>query len=82
MPGIGQGHAFSRQFGPEAIQRHSIQPLPERDGFDYTQEIWRLFSAVTKSRFQICLVHSLDQVWKEFLDQGESLLNLEHNYIP
>ncbi len=33
-------------------------------------------------RFQVGFVYSLTQVWNEFFDDRDSLLNLEHNYIP
>ena len=33
-------------------------------------------------RFQVGFVYSLTQVWNELFDDRDSLLNLEHNYIP
>ncbi len=33
-------------------------------------------------RLQVGFVYSLDQMWNQFFDDRDSLLNLEHNYIP
>jgi hypothetical protein len=36
----------------------------------------------TETRFQFALVYSIDQLWNSQFDDRESLLNLEHGYIP
>ncbi len=46
-----------------------------------TGDLAALYSS-EEVRFQIGFVYSLDQVWNEFFDDRNSLLNLEHNYIP
>ncbi|MCH7574407.1 MAG: hypothetical protein IIA59_04695 [Candidatus Marinimicrobia bacterium] len=33
-------------------------------------------------RFQIALVYSVDELWNSKFDDRESLLNLEHGYMP
>jgi len=35
-----------------------------------------------ETRFQFALVYSIDQLWNSQFDDRESLLNLEHGYIP
>ncbi len=36
----------------------------------------------SETRFQIALVYSIEQLWNSQFDDRESLLNLEHGYIP
>ncbi len=36
----------------------------------------------SETRFQFALVYSIDQLWNSQFDDRESLLNLEHGYIP
>ena len=36
----------------------------------------------SEARFQFSLVYSIDQLWNSQFDDRESLLNLEHGYIP
>ncbi len=35
-----------------------------------------------ETRFQVALVYSIEQIWNSQFDDRESLLNLEHGYIP
>jgi len=35
-----------------------------------------------ETRFQIGFVYSIDHVWNRYFDDRDSLLNLEHGYIP
>ncbi|NOX66128.1 MAG: hypothetical protein GXO85_10125 [Chlorobi bacterium] len=35
-----------------------------------------------ETRFQVALVYSIEQLWNSQFDDRESLLNLEHGYIP
>jgi len=47
----------------------------------YRGDLANLFGE-SEARFQFVLVYSISQVWNNQFDNRESLLNLEHGYIP
>ncbi|NOZ04184.1 MAG: hypothetical protein GXO92_06205 [FCB group bacterium] len=47
----------------------------------YNGDLENLFGE-NEMRFQFGLVYSIDQLWNDQFDDRESLLNLEHGYIP
>ncbi len=47
----------------------------------YNGDLQGLFGK-NETRFQVGLVYSIDQVWNDQFDDRNSLLNLEHGYIP
>ncbi|NOZ74741.1 MAG: hypothetical protein GXO90_05105 [FCB group bacterium] len=48
---------------------------------DYTGDLATLFGN-SETRIQFALIYSIDQMWNNQFDDRESLLNLEHGYIP
>ncbi len=47
----------------------------------YNGDLESLFGE-NEQRIKLALVFSVDQLWNEQFDDRESLLNLEHGYIP
>ena len=47
----------------------------------YSGDLQKLFGK-SETRFQFALLFSIDQLWNSQFDDRDSLLNLEHGYIP